>query len=284
MIAIIGAGISGLTSAITLQKLGHRVVLIDKGRSVGGRLATRYFESGGVKRHVDTASHYVELRDETPRFKRLLVSLFPEQAGAARLLGPAGINSVAKTLAERISPDDNEILTGHKVSAITYDAASEKFDITAAAMTTTAAGDGVEQKGRTIQVDGVILTAPVPQSIDLLEAFPDLITTLRPFARYRKSLLLLLWPKRATAAESLLREKRPACIDRIVLQSHIETNAAPVPIAVHATYGWSDRNYGHSDTDIRTALMEAVGIEEEDYDRVQVKRWVSRIKKKSMNY
>ncbi|MBW4462352.1 MAG: FAD-dependent oxidoreductase [Nodosilinea sp. WJT8-NPBG4] len=40
-VVVIGAGISGLTAAHQLQQVGHRVVVIDKSRGLGGRLATR---------------------------------------------------------------------------------------------------------------------------------------------------------------------------------------------------------------------------------------------------
>jgi len=40
-IAVIGAGIAGLSCATALQKAGHSVELFDKGRGIGGRLSTR---------------------------------------------------------------------------------------------------------------------------------------------------------------------------------------------------------------------------------------------------
>ena len=40
-IAVIGAGIAGLSCAAALQKAGHTVELFDKGRGIGGRLSTR---------------------------------------------------------------------------------------------------------------------------------------------------------------------------------------------------------------------------------------------------
>lgn len=40
-VVVIGAGISGLTAAHQLQQVGHRVIVIDKSRGLGGRLATR---------------------------------------------------------------------------------------------------------------------------------------------------------------------------------------------------------------------------------------------------
>ena len=40
-IIVLGAGVAGLTAALELTEAGHRVVVVDKGRGIGGRLATR---------------------------------------------------------------------------------------------------------------------------------------------------------------------------------------------------------------------------------------------------
>ena len=40
-IAVIGAGISGMTCAYTLKKAGHDVVVYEKEAYVGGRMSTR---------------------------------------------------------------------------------------------------------------------------------------------------------------------------------------------------------------------------------------------------
>ena len=40
-IVVVGAGISGCVCAYELSKAGHEVVVIEKGRGVGGRMATR---------------------------------------------------------------------------------------------------------------------------------------------------------------------------------------------------------------------------------------------------
>ena len=45
-IAIIGAGITGLTAADHLVKAGRDVALFDKGRGSGGRISTRRTENG----------------------------------------------------------------------------------------------------------------------------------------------------------------------------------------------------------------------------------------------
>ncbi|HEY5747869.1 MAG TPA: FAD-dependent oxidoreductase, partial [Chryseolinea sp.] len=40
-VVVIGAGLSGLFAAGKLNASGYRVIVLDKGRGVGGRLATR---------------------------------------------------------------------------------------------------------------------------------------------------------------------------------------------------------------------------------------------------
>jgi len=57
-VLIVGAGIAGLSAASTLSRLGRDVVVIDKGRGVGGRMANRRF--GGAV--FDHGAQYVTQR------------------------------------------------------------------------------------------------------------------------------------------------------------------------------------------------------------------------------
>ena len=63
---VIGAGIAGLIAARALRAAGHRVLVLDKGRGVGGRMATRRIE-GGV---FDHGAQFVTVRD--PRFQQIV--------------------------------------------------------------------------------------------------------------------------------------------------------------------------------------------------------------------
>lgn len=59
-IAIIGAGITGLTLANKLQENGLEVQVFDKGRGVGGRISSRRTEWG----YIDHGAQYLTVRDE----------------------------------------------------------------------------------------------------------------------------------------------------------------------------------------------------------------------------
>ncbi|NDP37245.1 MAG: FAD-dependent oxidoreductase [Rhodoferax sp.] len=68
-IAIIGAGMAGVSCARTLVQAGHQVTLLEKSRDVGGRMATRDTPFGTF----DSGTQYFTVRD--PRFARALATV-----------------------------------------------------------------------------------------------------------------------------------------------------------------------------------------------------------------
>lgn len=65
-IAVVGAGMAGVTCARTLMQAGHQVTLFEKSTSVGGRMATRHTAFGSF----DQGAQYFTVRD--PRFVQAL--------------------------------------------------------------------------------------------------------------------------------------------------------------------------------------------------------------------
>ncbi len=86
-VAVIGAGVAGLSCARALQDAGVSVVVFEKSRSLGGRCATRRWE-GHV---VDHGAQYFTLRSEA--FRAILETVCPgelEQIQAAFLDATGG--------------------------------------------------------------------------------------------------------------------------------------------------------------------------------------------------
>ena len=65
-IAIIGAGMAGITAARTLSQAGYRVTVLEKSRGAGGRMSTRRSEFGGF----DHGTQYFTVRDA--RFRQMM--------------------------------------------------------------------------------------------------------------------------------------------------------------------------------------------------------------------
>ena len=119
-IAVIGAGLSGLTAARILKDHGHDVRVYEKSRGAGGRMATR--REGELR--FDHGAQYFTVRDD--RFHNYLESWQDEglveewkgaiasisRPGAIKILSPTvrryvgvpGMNTVARHLAEAVRP------------------------------------------------------------------------------------------------------------------------------------------------------------------------------------
>lgn len=103
-IAIVGAGMAGLSCADGLREIGHRVTLFDKGRGPGGRMSTRRVETPLGPVAFDHGAQYFTVRD--PGFC-LQVQTWEAQGHAARWpmaapdawVGTPSMNAVIKAMA-----------------------------------------------------------------------------------------------------------------------------------------------------------------------------------------
>ena len=128
-IAVIGAGIAGLTCARKLQQAGKSVVLLDKSRGLGGRLATRRLAGTHADHGVcylqakgDRFQHWIDelvsvgiLRVWTTGIHRLTAdgNLQPPTKFANYYAAPLGATSIAKYLGR-----DLEIIGDRLITAI----------------------------------------------------------------------------------------------------------------------------------------------------------------------
>jgi predicted NAD/FAD-dependent oxidoreductase len=97
-IAVIGAGLAGLACARALRARGATIRLFDKGRSAGGRLATRRADAGGQALQFDHGAQYLTARGEG--FATLLAAHGAAAWGEpGRLVGTPGMSALPRALA-----------------------------------------------------------------------------------------------------------------------------------------------------------------------------------------
>lgn len=168
-VVIVGAGLSGLVAAHELVAASVEVAVVDKGRSVGGRMATRRI---GAAR-LDHGAQFFTVR--TPAFQRRVDNWmdrgivhvwnhgFDSAAadGHPRYVATNGMNSLAKDLAAGLEGTSCSIETS--TMAFTVRATTESSHPGSAQGWDVVIDDASVRPG-----DAVILTSPLPQSLALL--------------------------------------------------------------------------------------------------------------------
>lgn len=150
-VVVVGSGLSGIMASRVLIEHGHDVVVFDKGRGVGGRLATRRIGEGVF----DHGAQFFTVReDEFDRHVQEWIAagavrewcrgFGPDQDGFPRYVGTAGMTSIAKHLSRDLDV---------RQSALVFSVLPE--------------GDGWKttlDDGSSVDSDAVLLTCPIAQS------------------------------------------------------------------------------------------------------------------------
>lgn len=160
-IVVVGAGLSGLTAARILSDQGHQVIVLDKGRGIGGRMATRRITApDGTTGIFDHGAQFFTVRD--PKFQILVDDWltsgivrewcrgFVSDDGHPRYVVEQGMSSLAKQLA-----------TGLDVRPSTLVFAVLPCETDASRWTVV-----IDDNSR-LDCDAVVMTCPLPQSYSL---------------------------------------------------------------------------------------------------------------------
>ncbi|MDE5077462.1 MAG: FAD-dependent oxidoreductase [Trichodesmium sp. St2_bin6] len=179
-IAVIGAGIAGLVCAQELQQAGYSVLVLEKSRGVGGRMATRRVLGS-------RADHGVRYLEPTNKFLQQLINNLetqknsPDAEPILRLwtdkiyqltqpqkpllpiakncyIAPQGMNSVGKFLAQNL-----DIWFSRRVQTIQPIAEKNwclKLEIT---------NDAATEKPTEVIAKAIVLAIPAPQALMILE-------------------------------------------------------------------------------------------------------------------
>lgn len=182
-VAIIGAGIAGLSCAQQLHQAGYRVVIVEKSRGVGGRLATRrlqdtcadhgvrYLEPQGkllqplittlLQRGILQAwtDTIYELKSVEPGSE---LTIEPHSSDITRYVAAAGMTAVAKFLAS-----DLEIWLNRRVENITP--TNEQ--------TWHLSFESDDETSHPLIAKAVVVAIPAPQALMLLEPLAETLSS-----------------------------------------------------------------------------------------------------------
>ena len=160
-IVVVGAGLSGLTAARSLQEKGHNVVVLDKGRGLGGRMATRRISTpDGSIAVFDHGAQFFTVREQ--QFQKLVDAWitngvvrewcrgFIADDGHPRYVVNGGMAALTKHIAQGL-----DVRTSTLVFAVKpCDADPTKWTVV------------IDDNSR-IDCDAVVMTCPLPQSYSL---------------------------------------------------------------------------------------------------------------------
>lgn len=171
-VAVVGAGIAGLCAANELVRAGRRVVVLDKARGIGGRMATRRLGDavcdhgaqfftvrgrafGTIVRQAEEAGAVAVWCHGFGHSAGPSSAVMPAADGHPRWRGARGMTDLPKRLAGDAIDRGVLVRTAAKVTAVSVGDADVRLAVEAA---------------EPVVAAGAVITAPVPQALDLLAA------------------------------------------------------------------------------------------------------------------
>jgi renalase len=293
-IAIVGAGLAGITCARTLLQAGHQVTVFEKALKVGGRVASRDTPFGTF----DHGAQYFTVRDE--RFRQALETVpgqyRPWSANAVRVLDPLG------RVAEASLPTHE----AHWVGAPSMDTLPRQWAQPLQAAGAVELGtlvdvverDALDAKRWQLRTSGadesvhvfsgfdaVLLAIPAPQAVTLLQRSrlaPSFVERLGAIDIAPCWTLMLAFPQAVQPGLPHLGPQWNAALSthhRIAWLARESSKPRRGPVerwTVQASPGWSAEHFGDDEERVRGKLLKAfaevTGIRAEPA-HADVKRW-----------
>ncbi len=270
-ILIIGAGMSGLTAARELVDNGHSVTLVDKGRGIGGRMATRRFAGG----RFDHGAQFFTVRSdefkaatENWREENVAKHWFdgtptPDEPnvndGHPRFCGTEGMTGISKFLAQGLDVHLNEEIESLRRETGVWRAHS--------------------QSGNSFEGEQLLLTAPAPQALQLFdtsgETLPQTLRATLEALVYEPCIGVLAQldgPSAMPAPGLLYVNGEPIWW----IADNYQKGVSPIEgsVTIHSSGDWARAHYQEDETEVAQKLIDAskewLGREVSEF---QVRRW-----------
>ena len=265
---VVGAGLSGLIAARELSAAGRDVIVLDKGRGVGGRLATRRI---GDARLDHGAQFFTVRSDEFAALTQKWVTddvafewcrgFSATADGYPRYAVRGGMSALAKHLAGQLDVRCNTLV----------------FMI----RRTTAGWDVVLDDGSVLACAELVVTCPLPQAFSLLvEAQVDLPEALWR-TEYDRTIALLAVLDRASGVpapggvQNVAATAQAAPGYTFIGDNQAKGVSAVPALTMHTDPAWSDANWDTDGAAVHAALIEAAApwLGDALIVESQVKRW-----------
>lgn len=250
-IAVVGAGLAGLTVAAHLQNQGHEVVVFDKSKGPGGRCATRRNQAGWF----DHGAPHIQA----------VTAQFTEQLNQLQNIGV--LARVGNTDAWVGQPFMNvwmrHAAQGLQVKTSAHIAALERQD----SAWRLRALDGPDLHAVPTRLfDMVVVATPAEQAAPLLTASETLAQTMRQTRSNPCWTVMAYWPNPLPIKPTLLRMDDPlAALGLAICQDHLpgRVTAADAPRdggtrwVLHAGADWSANNLDATADAVTQRLLDA---------------------------
>lgn len=256
-VVIVGAGVSGIAAGNYLDKNGLSIKILDKGKAIGGRLATRRIELNDKKLQTDYGCKYFEAH--TDEFSRELVNLinnntikkwntenqnsFLDELGKnPKFIGRQSMRQIAIELSERLDIENNV-----KVKSIEHK--NGEWIIT-------------DDKYKSLKAEALILTMPVPQSLELirnskLEIAEDVISNLQKVEYARSIVGILVLDNISNIKNEGGLKFHDGQISFITDNNLKGVNKSLTALTVEMSNDFSIENWDNSDEEITELIIEA---------------------------
>lgn len=265
-VVVVGAGIAGLMAGQSLSNSGHDVVVVDKGRSPGGRIATRRIDDATL----DHGAQFFTVRDSlfeshvsewiasgvVTEWCRGFDTTAQNNDGYPRYRGVHGMTDIAKHLAQGLDVRCNTL-----AFSIARGATSKwqlKID-----------------DGSVLDADAIIVTCPLPQAYVLLVTADIELPESMLRTEYDRTICLLAVLNQSSAVTKPGGLQHPDETFSFIADNTIKGISSAVALTMHANPQFSLEHWDTSTDDVQRLLLERAipWIGDATVITSQIKKW-----------
>ena len=265
-VVVVGAGIAGLMAAQSLSNNGHDVVVVDKGRSPGGRLATRRIDDATL----DHGAQFFTVRDSVfkshvekwiesgvvTEWCRGFNSTAQNNDGFPRYRGVRGMTDIAKHLAQGLDVRCNTLAFSIARGA------TSKWQVNI-------------DDGSALNADAIIVTCPLPQTYALLVTADIELPESMLRTEYDRTICLLAVLDTPSVVAQPGGLQNPDETFSFIADNAIKGISSAVALTMHANPQFSLEHWDASTDDVQRLLLERAKpwIGDATVVTSQIKKW-----------